>query len=543
MFDRLIERFFIALSHRGSAGTDAAGSRAINTKAVSGLASPSGLLLGHAILDPIARMRNPKAAAEEIRLVPQMLGSHCYILGATGSGKTTFLMRLVESYLQTGTGFVCLDLRGNLIEKILALCAERLTPEQVARGQVLLWDLDDDEHVLGFNPLRGGGDAHSRAGALHAVLKCASESWGVQIDETLRCALVCLAEAASFGCSLLDLEPFLLHSAWRARIMAQVRDPYARSFFEDRFDTLSREHQATYAQSVLNKAAPFLANPALANALGTEPTFSLAHLLNGCPGQIVLINLAVHRFHEAAYTLGGFIVSALQNVFVGRISQKEEDRRPVGVVIDEFENFASDRFMEIIAENRKFKAHLVLAHQNLSQLDARLRQSLLENCHMQCYFQCGAHDAEILARELYSDAPKELVKAALLRQKVGECHLTLRGERTVRLRVERGTEPAPTDAAVEALKRVSWANYSLPRAQVETALEARRQAIKSLAAGTMPANPKPGRKGVAAGGDKNAADASISASATSAAPPELEVRDHDASEPAKPARRRGSKRQ
>ena len=454
---------------------------------------PSGsVMLGQQLRSALERMRYPNAEAEPVLLNPAMLRKHCYILGGTGSGKSTLIKRMVDLHLQTRTGFVVFDLRGDLVEDILRMAAAAMTPQEIADGRLLLLDCNDDEHITGLNPLRGEGDAHNRAGALHSVLKENSESWGIQLDETLKCSLICLAELAARdpAYSLVDLEPFLLNDPFRRESLRLVTDDYALAFFE-RYENLSPEQRQSYALAVLNKAAPFLSHPTLRMLLGTSPTFSLSELLNERDGQIILINLAVHRFHEAAFVLGAFLVTMLQNIFAARIALPEQERRPVGVILDEFENFGVGRFGEMVAENRKLRAHLVLAHQNLSQLDNRLRLTLLENCGAQYFFQCGAHDAGILSQEIHSEDPREMVKTALMRQQVGECHFSLKGEPTIRMRVQSQPTPAIAEATLQAIREASWHLYSRPREEAERSLAARRARQQSVSFPCQPPQQTP----------------------------------------------------
>lgn len=417
------------------------------------------------------QMREPHAKPVGLNLRSEMFSRHGYLLGATGTGKTTLLLTIVEYCLKMQISIVVIDLRGELAHTILKMATALLPPEDIERGRVWFLDLEDDEHVMGFNPLVGEGDAQQRAGALHRDIKERSESWGVQLDETNHAALVALAELAEQDgeTSLLDIAPLLKDDAYRREALERISDPYARSFFE------SYDPKQGYASAVLNKAAPLISHPALRNILATPPKATFSELLNERNGQVILVNLAVHRFHESAFILGSFLVSAFQNVFAARIRQPGSERRRTLFMIDEFENFGSARFAEIIAENRKLGAHLILAHQSLSQLDAKLRQILLENCGFQCYFQCGAHDADILSRQVMTQDPPAMARELLKRQKVGECHLNLRGEPTRRIRVRRVKEPEVSEEDVKKTRAAIWNCYAVPRAEVEARLRTRAE--------------------------------------------------------------------
>lgn len=194
---------------------------------------------------------------EQFHLTDADRRRHNYVLGATGSGKTTLLLRLIESDLRAKRTVCLLDLRGDLVDRILGRLIN-LSGSETWRDRLCLIDLRADEYVVGFNPLVGQGDACSRALHCLSVLKAEAESWGVQLDETLRNCLVALAEA---GLSLIEVESLLSQVSFRNRILNRVQDPFVRAFFE-RYGELSEDRQVTWRLPVLNKLGEDLRLPA-----------------------------------------------------------------------------------------------------------------------------------------------------------------------------------------------------------------------------------------------------------------------------------------
>lgn len=317
---------------------------------------------------------------------------HLYLLGRTGSGKTSLLLKLIEKDITRGRTTVVIDPKGDLVDRILCRCAA--LPDFQAERLCLI-DLRDESSLPGFNPLDGPGDAHARAYHVLSVIKNTSESWGVRLEETLRNALVLLAEQRS---TLLSLEPLLTNAAFRSTLVRRSEDPFVRSFFQ-RFDSLSPDSQSTWTLPVLNKVTPFLAIPRMRRLLGSTQSLDLASLLN-TRGSVVLIGLAADRLHDAWMLLGGLFVSMIRQIAMSRAEVPEDQRNPVYLTIDEFEAMASSQFEQIIAEGRRFRLCLTLAHQHLAQLPPKLKAAILANIQRRYYFALGADDAAEIARTL-----------------------------------------------------------------------------------------------------------------------------------------------
>lgn len=403
----------------------------------------------------------------DLRLTAEERRRHLYVLGATGSGKTNLLVQLIGSDVEAGRSAIVLDLRGDLVDRVLLRLAASDDPS--LPGRLRLLDLRDEAFVTGFNPLLGKGEIHARAYHLLGVIRSQAESWGVQLEETARNGLLALAERRL---SLLELEPLLTDDAVRAEVLAGVGDPYVRSFF-GRYDALSADKRLAWALPVLNKVTPLLAIPRIRLMLGSSRSLDWSEVIDGASGRIVLVSLAVDRLHSAAYLVGGLLVSAIQNAAMARADIPEKRRLPVSLYIDEFETMASESFSAIVAEGRRFGLSLTLSHQNLTQVPAGLRSVLRNNVHTQIYFQTGATDAAELASEISADVPKEELKKALLSLKVGEAFVNRRGEETLLVRTRHSPDPKADAAKLGALKAASRAAWSRPKVYVEREIAAR----------------------------------------------------------------------
>jgi DNA helicase HerA-like ATPase len=405
-----------------------------------------------------------------VTLSPEQRLTHTYLIGGTGSGKTNTLLNLIANDLRNGLTVVVVDLRGDLVDRILRRLFASHESMWLMHHLVLV-DLRDEHSVTPFNPLVGDGDAYSRALFVHAVLRREADSWGVQMDETVRNSLIALAET---GWSLLEIEPLLTNPAFRQSVLERVSDPYVKSFFA-RYGALSEEKQQSWRLPVLNKITPFLMVPRLRRMFGARTTLPLSSLLNVERGTVLLVSLAVDRLHEAAHLAGGLIVSALQNAMMARVDTPEAARPPVMMYVDEFQNFvpASDRFAQVVSEGRRFGLGLTLSHQNLSQLPASLSEVIRNNIATQILFQTGALDASDLAREIVCGRTRDEVRDALLRLRVGEAFLVRRGREARRIQTYLHVDSPMGRWTIAAARAAGVSRFAIPAAQADADLAAR----------------------------------------------------------------------
>lgn len=393
---------------------------------------------------------------------------HLYILGATGSGKTNLILQLLAHDVAANESILVVDLRGDLVDRVLIRLAAQ--DDDDCADRVTLIDLRDNDHIIGFNPLSGSAEAHSRAFQVLDALRSQSESWGIQLEETLRNCLIALAEC---GMTLLDVEPMLTDSTVREAVLAQVTDTSVQAFFV-RYAELSSEKQQSWFLPVLNKVTPLLGIPRLRLLFGASNPIDLNKLLD-TPGQIILVALGIDRFHSAARLAGSLLIGAIESAIMARVDQSESARNPVQLYVDEFEAMATEAFGSIVAEGRRFGLSLTLSHQNLSQVPPNLRQAIRNNIRTQVFFQTGSIDARELRHELIL-AEDEDVAIQLQTLPVGQAYVVKRPDAPVKVRFHRSNEPAVARAKRAAfVERVHAAQGSLTPAQALKATAAGRE--------------------------------------------------------------------
>lgn len=357
-----------------------------------------------------------------VALPPSTLRTHALVVGATGSGKTNFIHHMLAGDILRGQSIIVLDARGDLALATLELAARA----GVDPDKVQFFNLREKTNPLGFNPLAGSGEPYYRALGLIDAVAAESESWGVQLAETFRNAALLLAETQN---SLAQLDGLFYDAHVRKSLIERAKSQALKEFWT-RFDALSSDKQAALASPVLNKVSSLLSTESLRRMYGHPTPADLSRQLS-TPGSITLVSLAVDELHSAGWMTGSILLSAICREIFSRATVAESDRNPVRLYVDEFENFSMREFESILAEGRRFRFSVVLAHQTLAQLSPKMRSVILGNVGVKVVFRTGFQDAEVLNKDLAG------VKGAfdLANLPVGEAILWRRGESPFQIEV------------------------------------------------------------------------------------------------------------
>jgi DNA helicase HerA-like ATPase len=357
---------------------------------------------------------------------PVMLDSeerrrHLYIIGQTGTGKSTLLLNLIEQDLAAGEGVALLDPHGDLAEAVL-------TRVPKARSNALVYvNPADLDRPIGFNPLAQVRDdlkAIVADGIVSAFRHVWADSWGHRLDYILTNAVRALLDVP--GATLLMLPRLLIDDGFRNRIVEQhVADPIVRSFWVNEYAGYSASFRTEAIAPIQNKIGKILMVPSLRNMLAQpRSTITLRRLMD--EGAIVVCNLAKGTLGEStAHLVGALLTTSLAQAGLSRADVPVTQRRAFHLYADEFHAFATDSFALILSEARKYGLTLTLAHQYLNQLPDPLRSAVFGNAGSIVACRCGAEDAAILAaqiglesREALLDLPNFSAWARLLRRGV-----------------------------------------------------------------------------------------------------------------------------
>jgi hypothetical protein len=319
---------------------------------------------------------------------------HVYIVGKSGSGKSTFLFNLAMGDISRGDGVAVIDPHGDLALDILD-CIPRSRINDVC-----YFDVTDTERPVGFNPttkIAPERRALAAAGIVSAFKHLWSDSWGPRLEHFLFHGIATLVSREH--ATLIDLPRIYTDDNFRDRLLRSVDDPETLRFWRDEYPSYTKAFRSEAFAPILNKAGQFTASPQLRLILGqVAPRLDLKFTMDN--RRILIANLAKGAIGEqASNLLGSLLVSHLQLVAMERGSLPPHQRVPFFVHVDEFQTFSSDAFASLLSEARKFATHFALANQYTDQLPHAVRSAVIGNAGSLVVFRVGSRDSELLAPE------------------------------------------------------------------------------------------------------------------------------------------------
>ncbi|APO49718.1 type IV secretion system DNA-binding domain-containing protein [Bradyrhizobium diazoefficiens] len=320
--------------------------------------------------------------------------SHVYIIGKTGTGKSTLLETMVLQDIARGHGLALIDPHGDLVERIVAQVPAKRASE------LIYLNASDPSQPYGYNPLRRVHEdriALAASGFIEVFKKMWPEAWGVRMEHILRNVLMALLEQPH--ATMHDVLRILSDRKFRAGIARQVKNETVRNFFLNEFERFSFGYRADGTAPIQNKVGAFLSDPVL-NRLLTAPERDLHVRRIMDEGGVLLVNLAKGRIGEdSSSLLGGLLVTTLGLASFSRAELLARDRRDFFVYVDEFQNFTTLAVANMFAELRKYRVGFTVAHQYLHQLEPEVRHAVLGNAGTIISFRVGSEDATYLTRE------------------------------------------------------------------------------------------------------------------------------------------------
>jgi type IV secretory pathway TraG/TraD family ATPase VirD4 len=321
---------------------------------------------------------------------------HMYLIGKTGMGKSTLMENMIYSDLSAGEGLAVIDPHGDLVQKVLTLIP------QERKADLVYFNPADLARPIGFNMLEAIESAHHHliASELISVFKKIwIDSWGPRTEYILRNTILALLEVP--GATLLEVPRMLADKEYRSAVMAILGDEQVKRFWTNEFDRYTARFRSEAISPIQNKVGQFVTNRVIRDIIGQkQSSFDVRQIMD--EGKILLVDLSKGKIGEdASALLGAMLLTRIELAALSRADIQEHQRRDFYVYIDEFYNFTTASFANILAEARKYRLNLVLAHQYIEQLDEELRAAIFGNVGTVISFRLGARDAEYVAREFH----------------------------------------------------------------------------------------------------------------------------------------------
>ncbi|MEK7093812.1 MAG: type IV secretion system DNA-binding domain-containing protein [Patescibacteria group bacterium] len=334
---------------------------------------------------------------------------HTYVVGKTGTGKTTLIKNMVIQDIVNGSGVCVIDPHGEFVEELL----EKIPAER--KDDVIYFNPADPDFFIGFNPLELPSEKYKHlvaSGLMGIFTKIWANTWSARMEYILNNAILALLDTPNS--TLLGITRILVDKDFRQQVVASIKDPVVKAFWINEYEQWQDKFRNEAIAPIQNKVGQFLSTAMIRNVVGqAKSTISIFDIMN--TSKIFLVNVSKGRIGEDnAALLGAMMITQLQLSAMERIRIPEEDRLDFYLYVDEFQNFATDSFAGILSEARKYRLNLTIAHQYTGQLitdtSTKVRDAVFGNVGTMILFRVGAGDAEFLEKEFEPEfLPQDMV--------------------------------------------------------------------------------------------------------------------------------------
>ncbi|MBU6323062.1 MAG: DUF87 domain-containing protein [Patescibacteria group bacterium] len=436
------------------------------TMAPPPLALPhEGLLLG---------TNTYRGEATEAYLDEADRGRHFYIVGQTGTGKTSFMKTLIEQDIKAGRGVCFIDPHGNDILDVLAA----VPPERYE--DVIYFDPAYTARPFGLNlleydpayPEQKTFIVNELLAIFRRLYGDVPESMGPAFEQYFRNATLLVMEDPASGSTLMDIGRVLSNDAFRKMKLSKSRNPVVNQFWNEIATKAGGEASLeNIVPYITNKFDDFTANDFMRPIIGQqESSFKFREVIDG--KKILLVNLSKGRLGERnANLLGLILVGKLFMAALSRADNPRGDFPPFYLYIDEFQNITTDSIPGILSEARKYRLALTIAHQFLAQVDEKIRDAVFGNVGSMAVFRVGEEDAEYFEKQF---APT-FAALDFVNIENYNCYLKMLAGGVPQKPFNIKTLPpvAGNEAQIEDLKQLSYLTYGRDRATVEQTIHTR----------------------------------------------------------------------
>jgi proteasome lid subunit RPN8/RPN11 len=347
--------------------------------------------------------------AGQVVLTPRVRGLSTYVIGAMGMGKTTLLLNIILSDIERGDGVCVLDPHGDLTHDILC----RTPPHR--KEDVIVWEPFDTEYPFGLNLFACADVTDANlvdqicSQAIGTFYKLFHESWGPQMEDLLRVTFLTLIYNQDLPVAqrptLVEIPRLLTDPTYRAFLVGRIDNAAVREFWHYTYNPLKLYDQIEYHRSSLNKVRRFLLNRTIRNIVGqAENSLDLRLIMDA--DKVLLVNLSKGRLGEDnSGLLGSLLIGKLLTAALSRADLPFEQRQPFHLVVDEYQNFATQTFTTLQTEARKFGIDTIVAHQTRAMLDEASKGATSAVGNLICFAVTGA-DAQELAIMFNNEPPE-----------------------------------------------------------------------------------------------------------------------------------------
>ncbi|MCB9798174.1 type IV secretion system DNA-binding domain-containing protein [Candidatus Nomurabacteria bacterium] len=341
---------------------------------------------------------------------------HAYILGKSGMGKTCFMENLIRSDIESGQGVAVVDPHGDLVKGLM----QCIPNERV--NDVVYIDPTLPSYTISFNPF-ASVPAHMRQHVCQSLIevfrKQFQSSWSPRMEHLFRFATLAMLEYEQG--TLYGILQIITDSKYRQMVIENINDEMTRRFFAVEFAGFSQKYEQEAITPLANRLGAFFADPLLREIFSqSENKIHIPDILS--KGKILFINMSKGVLGEQnASLLGSFFLTMIEQGALARASEETDKRKSFYLYADEFQNVATESFISLFSESRKYAINITIANQYLSQIPKTLMDAVLGNTGNMVVFRLGGEDAQRIAMEFQP----ELSPADFLNLGLGEYYIKM----------------------------------------------------------------------------------------------------------------------
>lgn len=351
-----------------------------------------GLLLGYNIY---------REEKKDIHLKKDDRRRHVYIIGQTGTGKSSALSSMALQDIKNGEGMGMLDPHGDLIDDILS----KMPKERIE--DVVLFDPTNLERSIGLNMLEYDHRfPEQKTFIVNEMINILDKLYdlrqtgGPMFEQYARNALMLLMDDPNETYTLIEVPKVLADANFRRKLLAKCKNFLVKEFWEKQAEQAGGEGALkNMVPYITSKFDNFISNDYMRPIIGqTKSTFNFREIIDG--KKVFLVNLSKGRLGELNSSLLGLIItSKLSLAAFSRVDIPEDQRNDFYLYMDEFQNFATNTISTILSEARKYRLSLIISHQFIAQLPEEIRDAVFGNVGTIASFRVGAEDAQFLEKE------------------------------------------------------------------------------------------------------------------------------------------------
>ncbi|KKS42015.1 hypothetical protein A3H03_01855 [Candidatus Kuenenbacteria bacterium RIFCSPLOWO2_12_FULL_42_13] len=327
---------------------------------------------------------------------------HFYVVGKTGMGKTAMLFNMIIQDIQRGEGVAVVDPHGELVEDLL----DFIPPKRI--NDVIYLNPSDLEYPIAFNILESVDDEYKHlvsSGLMGVFTKIWANMWSARMEYILNNCILALLDSP--GNTLLGINRLLVDKEYRKKIVSKIKDPVVKAFWVEEYANYNERFRTEAIAPIQNKVGQFLSSAVIRNIVGqSKSTIDMREIMDN--RKILILNLSKGRIGEDnSALLGAMMITKIQLAAMSRVDIPESERKDFYLYVDEFQNFATESFADILSEARKYRLNLIMAHQYIAQLTSvsgggrvtKVKDAVFGNVGTIAMFRIGAPDAEELIKE------------------------------------------------------------------------------------------------------------------------------------------------